>query len=517
MRLGVDFGTTRTIVAAVDRGNYPVVSFRDAAGDAHEFFPSVAALTPDGLVYGFEALRAAREDAAPVARSFKRALAFPDIATHTTLRLGGQAISLLDLLSGYLRALHEALRESSSLTGLEQRPPTVVAVPAHAHGAQRYLTLEAFRRAGFDVTAMINEPSAAGYEYTHRQSRTLSSRRTRVLVYDLGGGTFDASLVKVDGRFHEVIGSLGLNSLGGDDFDAVLLECALQQAGVEVGDLSARAIAELKEECREAKERLSPQTRRILVDVDDTPVIVSVADFYQAASALVSASIDAMAPLVGDLDEADALVDVAGIYLVGGASGLPLVPRMLRERFGRRVHRSPYPAASTAIGLAIAADSEAGYSLTDRLSRGFGVFREGSGGTTLEFDPIISRDEQIPEQDQRVVVQRRYTAAHNIGWFRFVEYTGLDHRGQPHGELVPFAEVIFPFDPHLQGEAQLRGVQVERRPSGPQVSEEYLLDANGLIEVQLTDLTTGYTQTHALRPGDLTAQAQATAGADVQS
>lgn len=509
MRLGVDFGTTRTIVASVDRGNYPVVSFRDADGDAHEYFPSVAALTPSGLVYGFDALRAARQDSAPLARSFKRILAFPDVATHTTVRLGGQAIPVLDLLTGYLRALHTALETSSSLVGPVGQPSTAIAVPAHAHGAQRYLTLEAFRRAGFDVTSMINEPSAAGFEYTHRQSRTVTSRRTRVLVYDLGGGTFDASLVKVDGRSHDVLGSLGLNSLGGDDFDTVLLDCALEQAGRKPADLCAQELADLREECREAKERLSPQTRRIVVEVAGEPVIVAVSDFYEAAAPLVEASVDAMSPLVGGLDDISGLADVAGIYLVGGASGLPLVPRLLRERFGRRVHRSPYPAASTAIGLAIAADADAGYSLTDRLSRGFGVFREGAGGRTLQFDPIIDRSEQIPESEQQVVVRRRYTAAHNVGWFRFVEYTGLDDRGEPAGDLVPFAEVLFPFDSALRDRSDLTEVAVERRDGGPTVEEVYLVDPNGLVEVRITDLDTDYSQTFALRPGQSTATATA--------
>ena len=79
------------------------------------------------------------------------------------------------------------------------RPAIVVSVPAHAHGAQRFLTLEAFRRAGFEVVSMINEPSAAGFEFTHRQARAVTSRRNLVLVYDLGGGTFDASVVQVEG------------------------------------------------------------------------------------------------------------------------------------------------------------------------------------------------------------------------------------------------------------------------------------------------------------------------------
>ena len=501
MRLGVDFGTTRTIVASVDRGNYPVVSFLDSSGDAHEYFPSVVALDGDDLCYGFDALEAG-ERGAPTVRSFKRALASPDVSPETTIRIGGTDVRILDVMTGFFDALRTALESGSTArtAGRAGGVNAVVAVPAHAHGAQRFLTLEAFRRAGFEVDALLNEPSAAGFEYTHRQGRTVTSRRTRVIVYDLGGGTFDASLVNVDGKSHEVLDSLGLNHLGGDDFDVVLAECALIRAGISREALTPRSFAALVEECRGAKEQLAPQSKRIALEVDGSPLMLTVDDFYSACAPLVEATVEAMRPLVGGLDEAvPVMTDIAGIYLVGGASSLPLVPRLLREHFGRRVHRSPYPAASTAIGLAIAADATAGYSLTDRLSRGFGVFREARDGKSLAFDPILPREAKL-SATEAVMVSRQYPAFHNVGWFRFVEYGSVDPSGQPRGDIVPFAEVIFPFDPALQGLSaeELRAVPVRREDAGHQIEERYVIDPYGIVEVHLRDLHTGYTQKHAL-------------------
>jgi hypothetical protein len=207
---------------------------------------------------------------------------------------------------------------------------------------------------------------------------------------------------------------------------------------------------------------------------------------------------------------------VAGIYIVGGASGLPLVPRLLRSRFGRRVHRSPMPSASTAIGLAIAADPDAGFSLRDRLSRGFGVFREREGGAAVSFDPVLDRSLRTsdalgdPASAEPVVVTRRYRAAHNIGWFRFVEYSSVDDQGEPRGDLTPVAQIVFPFDPELQrtvsptgsetpAEASaLRELPIVRLEAGPLLEERYTVDPAGIIELSLTDLTTGYRQEHVL-------------------
>lgn len=114
MRVGVDFGTTRTIVASVDRGNYPVVSFLDASGDAHDYFPSVVALDGDELCYGFEAIDAG-ERGAPMVRSFKRALASPEVSPETTIRIGGSDVRILDVMTGFFEALRAALESGSTV------------------------------------------------------------------------------------------------------------------------------------------------------------------------------------------------------------------------------------------------------------------------------------------------------------------------------------------------------------------------------------------------------------------
>lgn len=511
MRLGIDFGTTRTIVAAADRGNYPVVTFTNPDGDDQDFLPSTVARRGEGLVFGFDALCAGAEGA-EVVRSFKRALGDPTATAQTTLTIGGRRWLLLDVLTGFLTELRRQLLDNCSISR-ELRAggigPIVVGVPAHAHSAQRFLTLEAFRAAGFEVSAMLNEPSAAGFEYTHRQERTITSRRTRVLVYDLGGGTFDASLTTVEGIDHEVLGSLGLNRLGGDDFDEVLADCALRLARSQGGerttraDLSDREWADLLDQARDAKEHLSPQTRRIPLEVLGTAVIVPVDEFYDRASALVESTIEAMTPLVaqgGETSEAGTVElsdDLAGIYLVGGGSGLPLVPRRLRERFGRRVYRSPHPAASTAIGLAIAADAEAGYSLTDQVSRGCGVFREWDAGAAVSFDAVVDRTVSIPA-GETYRTSRRYQAAHNLGCFRFVEYTRADEDGHPIGDIAPYQQVRFPFDPTLREEPDLNQIEVVRIDNGPLIEETYVVDENGIITVHLTDLTTDYSRSYSL-------------------
>lgn len=517
MRFGIDFGTTRTVVARVDRGNYPVMTFTDTDGEWHEYFPTVAALRGDEIVYGFEA-EAAGRDGASLVRSFKRILGEPTTTPTTHIDIGGRSVLLLDVVTGFLAALRAAMvAESDDVIPPDgDGPHAVVSVPAHAHTAQRYLTLDAYRRAGFTVLALVNEPSAAGFEYTHRQPRTLSSRRTQVLVYDLGGGTFDASLIQAQDGAHDVIASAGLNRLGGDDFDGALAEIALAQAeGAAGGKISVRRSQwrRLVDDAREAKERLTPQTRKIVLDVADQTVIVAVDDYYQAVAPLIEATIDAMEPLVGSLDSAsvgESLSEVAGIYLVGGGSALPVVARTLRERFGRRVHRSPYPAAATAIGLAIAADPDSGYTLTDRLSRGFGVFRERAGGEELGFDEIFSAAATVPD-DGLVTVTRRYRAVHNIGWFRYVEYTEQDGEGEPRGELVPFAQVLFPFDPALRDAAETTGGQstadgddlssipVTRMEHHPLIEETYSIDATGMVSVVLEDVDTGYRRRYGLR------------------
>lgn len=497
MRLGIDFGTTRTIVALVDRGNYPVVSFEDTAGDSVGHFPSVAARVGEGVVYGFEALAAAKRGA-PMLRSFKRALAAGSLRPGATVDVGGLSVPLAHLIAGFLSALREALLTASTLADStpDELIEAMVAVPAHAHSAQRLLTLDAFRAAGFQTLGMFNEPSAAAFEYTHRQARALNARRSRVLVYDLGGGTFDASLVQVADRAHEVESSIGINRLGGDDLDAVLADRAIVAAGLP--GLGEAEFSALLDEARAAKESLSPQSRRVAMRVAGRDITVEVDDFYATAAPLIARTIDALEPLLGTADAAGLeAAQVAGLYLVGGSCELPLVARLLRERFGRRVNRSPHAAASTAIGLAIAADPGSGFRLTDRLSRGFGVFRDMDAGATLAFDPLIRRDQRT-SPDAEVTVTRRYRAAHNLGVFRFVEHTLLGPGGEPSGDIVPLAPLHFPFEAALRDGRELTDLAVVRTGEGPLVQEEYSVDAHGVVQARITDLSDGYSVSRRL-------------------
>ncbi len=485
MRFGIDFGTTRTVIAAVDRGNYPVVNVMDTDGDSREFIPSVVALDGERLVGGWEALAVGGPT---LTRSFKRLLTSHTVTAETPVGLGKEERPLGEVLKAFADGVVKQLREHAGDEDIE----LVLGVPANARSAQRLLTLDAFTRAGATVLGMVHEPSAAAFEYTHRHARTLTARRSSIIVYDLGGGTFDVTLMRLDGPEHIVETSLGISRLGGDDFDEVLADLALATAGRADDVFGRRARQSLLDEARTAKEQLKPQSRRIVMELGDDDVIVPVPEYYTSVTPLVEQTLAAMQPLVG-VEESLTDTDIAGVYLVGGASALPLVPRMLRERFGRRVHRSPLPTASTAVGLAIAADPDSLYHLRDRLSRGIGVFRECDAGAAVSFDALVGPDAQAGADDT-ITVTRRYRAAHNVGWFRYVEYSALESdTGQP-GDLALLAEVIVPFDPALRSlsDADLATVPVERREDGPEVVETVTIDPNGIASISIRCPEDGY-------------------------
>jgi molecular chaperone DnaK (HSP70) len=475
MRLGIDFGTTHTVVALVDRGNYPIVSFEQ--GDA---IPSIVSVDPSGaLRFG------AADPGRPALRSFKRLLdaARPD----TALELGGKSYLLTELLMQFLAHVRDEIMHRSNAGWRKGEPiEAAVSVPANASTAQRLMTMDAFRRAGFEVKAVLNEPSAAGFEYAHRFRETVTSKREYVLVYDLGGGTFDASLIHMEGKSNEVITSSGVSRLGGDDFDETIARLVLARHGGEV----TRA---LLDDARAQKEAINPNTRRFALDVGDKHVVLPIEDVYEACARLVEQSLAAMEPAMRDPrrgDDAVAWGELAGIYVVGGASSFPPVYRRLRERFGsHRVRRSPHPFGSCAIGLAIHLDEAAGYSLAERLTRHFGVFRENLSGEDISFDVLVPKDTALPAE-----VSRRYRAAHNVGHYRFVE-CGRIERGRPEGNLAAWDEVLFPFDPALRA-ADLSGVPIQRLASGgPEVEEVYRCGADGTVEASLRVLDDGFERT----------------------
>ncbi|MCA9567277.1 MAG: Hsp70 family protein [Myxococcales bacterium] len=492
MRVGIDFGTTRTVVAVADRGNFPVVSFETEDGDVHDFFPSVAASDGERLVFGHEALvRLDREGWSGI-RSFKRLLSRADAAARPNVDVGGVTLPLDQLLAAFLVALEDALlHRSTNPVQLAAGEPieAFIAVPARASSAQRFLTIEAFRNAGFEVVGLMNEPSAASIEYAHRFGKTLTAARQQVLVYDMGGGTFDISLVDMAEGEHTVLDNSGVNDLGGDDFDHLLLDLAVAAAGPQQTDPTV-----LLDRCRLAKEGLNPNSRRITVDLDTESVSIVTNDFYEAAAPLIERSIETIADVLpaGDGERFDTS-RLAGVYVVGGGSDLPAVSRQLKDVFGRRVRRSAYASGATAVGLAIAASQE-GPRVMERFSRTFGVFRELDSGADVAFDAILTRD--TPLRPDGGEWTRRYRPAHNIGHFRFAECDRID--GQtPTGDLKPFAELLFPFDPSLRDQ-DLKDVRVERAADMPLVEERYRVDDTGIVSVRITDLDSGWSREHTL-------------------
>ena len=498
MKLGVDFGTNRIVVAAADRGNYPLVSFEAPDDTSPDWFPSLVGIRGEERLYGWDAYDQQGNESWTVIRSIKRLL--EDAGPQTLLDLGEQQIKLAGLLDGLTSALLATLRQRSNLRIRSDEPLQIVlGVPAHANSNQRFLTVESFRNAGFEVLGVLNEPSAASIEFGHRQRESKASPET-ILVYDLGGGTFDASLVRLDENVHHVVASEGIPTIGGDDFDQILADLALEAAGIGQAasdNLPAAAWFRLLEECRHKKEALNPNSRRITIDLEHAhpdwqPVQIPVAEFYETARSAVEETIHAAEDLSPHCDV---------LYITGGGSELPLIARMLRERFGRRVRRSAYARSATAIGLAIQADQPGTYRLSERLSRSFGVWREGNCGSTIIFDSLFEKGLALPSPGEpNVSISRRYFPVHNIGHFRFLECSHRSPIGTPSGEITLWDEIRFPFDPSLTNAPELQSKAVVHLPEAAshEVEEHYECDSGGSLAVTIANRTAGYSRTYRL-------------------
>ncbi len=481
------------MVAVVDRGNYPIVAFETPSGDRNEWFPSLVAVRDGSFLFGWHAWAAQEDPAATIVRSLKRFL--PEAGPQTQVQIGGVQAAMLDLLTGLARSLRTALLES--LPGVKGGEPleAILGVPANANGNQRFLTAEAFRRAGFDVQGLLNEPSAASIEFGH-SLRGGARAQELIAVYDLGGGTFDASLVEVADQRHEVLANEGIPALGGDDFDEVLADLALDAAGLNQAERDSLTQAEmfrLHEEAREKKEALAPGSRRLQVDLDRArqgwPVaVVPVADYYARCQPLIDETIHAVEDLVRRYDR------VSTIYVTGGGSDLPMVARALKERFGRKVKRSQYARSATAIGLAIRADAQAGYRLREKFTRNFGVWREADSGHSVIFDPLFLKGTPLPAAgDPPLSVTRQYYPAHNIGHFRYLECSHTSPDGRPAGEVMLWDEILFPFDAALRDRFDLDKLEVVRLDWAPpqEVEERYECDSSGTVTVTISNRTTG--------------------------
>jgi molecular chaperone DnaK (HSP70) len=505
MLLGIDYGTTRTVVSAVYKGNYPITSFQNECGDMQDWYPSLIAARGRDLLFGFEAAGKQGEVGWAILGSLKRELAHrgPD----SEVQLGSQSLTILELLTRFLSHLRQDLYGRSNLRIRKKaRLEAMISVPANSNSNQRFITLEAFQQAGFHVRGMINEPSAAGIEYAHHHlDSDKSLKKECVAIYDLGGGTFDASIVNVASRHHEIVNSMGIGRLGGDDFDELLLGQALERARMATQDERVRSL--LLQECRERKEGLHPNTRSMVIDfgraiADAGEVVVKASDFYDACRPFVNRTINVLDEAVEAAEEdRGGWETIAAIYLVGGASNLPIVSRLLRQLHGRKVRKSPYPHAATAIGLAILADSAAGYGLLEHFTRHFGVWREVEDGRQVSFDVLFEKMTPLPAgSEEKIIRSRRYCPAHNIGHFRYLECGHTGVHGHPSGDITPWDEIFFPFDPSLESEGNLAQTPIERVDLSNQLIEErYICDSNGIIETTIINHTTSHSRSYRLR------------------
>jgi len=503
--MGIDFGTTRVVVAVADRGNYPLVKFEAPDGRVRDWFPSLLAVSGDKRAYGWEALEQQGKPGWTIVRSLKRWL--KNAGPCSALDIAGQRLNLSLLMAEMTVALRRELLDKSTLGASKyDRLQVMLGVPANANSNQRFLTQEAARAAGFEVLGLLNEPSAAAVEFTHGAS---SDRKNRVtgglLVYDLGGGTFDVSLVALGEAERTVIASDGIPDLGGDDFDEILALLALAEAGKPDPTEESLTGAEwylLLDECREKKESLNPNSRKITVDLervrrDWREVCIGVDTFYERCRPLVELSRRIVEDLLAS--HPDHAIDT--LYLTGGASELPPVARLLRETFGRRVRRSAYMRSATAIGLAIRAEGHEDRPLRDQFTKNFGVWREADDGRNVVFDVIFPRGVKLPSRGEEPLrIVRSYRPVHNIGYFRYLECAQLGANDQPEGEISNWDEIRIAFDPRLRDARDLTDQPVHRYapPQELLIEEEYTCDANGDVEVRIRDQITQQTSEYRL-------------------
>jgi molecular chaperone DnaK (HSP70) len=508
--LGIDFGTTRTVVAARSGGNSPICTFT-WKGEFKEYIPSLVAVSRGRISYGWRAAELLHRPDVQALRSIKRLAGRMRPDDRVDFGKEG-SFPLIDLMTGFLSHVRRMIIRCGNLP-LEKRKPLEVlaAVPANANSNQRYLTFEALRRSGFILRGAMNEPAAAAVEYLQRHLKHLSPRSPKryVVIYDLGGGTFDAAVVGIVGQGHEVIGYEGIELLGGDDFDHIILDMVLESAGASRRRLTPSESLRMLEECRDRKEGLKPNTRKIMVDLDCVwpeadPVMLESADLYERCEPLIRSSLRTLETLlkrtVGSTVLTDDIRSLAAVYLVGGSVVFPPVARILRESFGAKVRSTPFPHASVAMGLAAAGDPSAGIRVRESISRNFGLWREQ--GTDKVFDPIFVKNRQLDSKTGRSQAIRHYRPVHNIGRLRYLECSALGSRGEPEGDIFMWKDIFFPYDPDLTEARNLHSVSVVPRPdlASQEVLETYEYDERGIVRIEIENRTAGYRRRYQLTP-----------------
>jgi molecular chaperone DnaK (HSP70) len=431
-------------------------------------------------------------------------------------------ITVVELAALYMDHVKKMLKNNSNLNIDTDEPIEVmIATPANANTNQRYITMEAFKKAGFIVKGMLNEPTATAIEFSHRFLKKPGAQNSAkyVAVYDLGAGTFDASVIELVNNSYNVITHEGVSKLGGDDIDTVIFDLVLQKLNKQRKELSRSDEIRFLEECRRNKEGIKRITRKLAIDVShvsnkEKKVLLDKKHIYNLCEPIIQQSVDTLKTAIesAELKNSDAWdqCKLEAIYIAGGSVGFALVPGKLRDQFGKKVRISPYPQASTAVGLAIGADPARGAHLREAVTRNLGVWREY--GTNKIFDTIIEKSSRLKPQSGHLQVRRTYNPVHNLGHLRFIECSSIGQSGEPSGDIANINEIFFPYDPQLKNKEDLCHVPVISRPdlAAQEVTETYSYDSRGMITVEVENRSANYKKTYILSrrnlPAELSAQ-----------
>jgi molecular chaperone DnaK len=478
---GIDLGTTNSEIAWVHKGVPRVIDTEDGK----QYIPSVVGVDGDGeMVVGFKAKNQYAAFPENTVASVKRKM-----GSGEKVRLGDREYSPPEISAEILKYL---ARVAERETGLAVKK-AVITVPAYFNDRQRRDTVRAGELAGLEVVRIINEPTAAALAYQRRVDR-----REKILVYDLGGGTFDVSLIDAEADVVEVLASDGNTSLGGDDFDDELRRLfvsRLPEGAVTENDLKARA--RLKNVAEEVKIRLSTESR---VEIKE-PFIAS----YKGKPVNLETSLSRREfeeCIAGYLDETFSLLDkvlkagrlkredVNRVLLVGGSSFIPAVIERLTAGMGFEVHREIDPTFCVALGAAVQGAIIAGAAietiLVDVNSHSLGIrcvdFGPFGGGERDDYYSIvIHRNTPVPAS----MTKTFYTLHDGQNAVNIDVYQGEDPRIAENAFLGSFSvenlpkklkadsEIEVTFDYNLNGIVEVRALEPQ---SGR--SEKLRLDVN---------------------------------------
>lgn len=470
--IGIDLGTTNSCVAVLE-GDVPTVI---ANKEGYRTTPSVVAFAKDKtMLVGDPARRQAAVNAERTIFSIKRLM-----GSDYRKKIDGKAYSPQEISAFILMKLKKDAEDFLGDTVTD----AVITVPAYFNDAQRQATKDAGRIAGLNVLRIINEPTSAALAYGLDNGQA-----QKILVYDLGGGTFDVSIIEIGDHVIEVLATSGDNHLGGDDFDERIVQYLVEQfkktEGINLSKDTA-ALQRLKEEAEKAKKELSScMTTNInlpfLAMAKDGPhhmdIQLSRSKFEELTKDLIERTVIPVENAIHDAGLTKSQIDM--VLLVGGSTRIPAVQDKVRTLMGKEPSRNVNPDECVAIGAAVQAGKLGGQLMAGSAASEMilmdvtplSLSIETVGGVSSR---LIERNTTIPTRHSQI-----FTTAGNF-------QTSVDIK-------VFQGERKFTRDNKLLGNFRLSGIK--RAMAGtPQIEVTFDIDANGIVNVSAKDLGTGHEQ-----------------------